>query len=148
MSVGHLTLLETFPIEDGHPSGEPAADPVVRLSVDEQKVRLRRSLSSKTGRTWLLEIEVAVDVPDPEQILVACQGFVADGSDGEALGVIEDVEVDEATGLASTFVLATGWFGRRRLRVPAEHVELVAPNERRVVLRAPASGFAALERQE
>lgn len=148
MSVGHLTLLEIFPIEDGHSQGEAAAGPVVRLSVDEQKVRLRRSLSSETGRTWVLEIQVAVDVPDPEEVLVACQSFVADGTDGEALGVIDDVEVDDATGLASTLILATGWFGRRRLRVPAEHVELIAPDERRVVLRAPASGFAALERQE
>jgi hypothetical protein len=149
MSAINLTLLESFPIHDEASTSAAPAGPIIRVAACEQTVRLRRDIHADVGgRRWLLELEVAVQVPDPEQTLVGCHGFLVDTLDGEALGVVDDVELEAAAegARASALLVASGWFGRRRLRVQAEQVEMVAPDERRLVVRKPAGGFR-LERQ-
>ena len=143
MSAINLTLLETFPIHDDASSSASAADRIIRVAARPQTIRLRRDIpAAASGRRWLLELELAVQVPDPEQTLVDCQGFLVDTLDGEPLGVVDDVEVEPpADGArASALLVASSSFGRR-LRVKADQVEMVAPDERRVVVRKPTRGF-------
>ncbi|HYZ91452.1 MAG TPA: hypothetical protein VFA34_03550 [Actinomycetota bacterium] len=148
MSAVDLTLLESFAIEEGNSPVKATADRTVRITVRPQTVRLRRDLSaSASGRRWLLELDVAVRVPDPERMLVACQGFLVDTVDGEALGVVDEVEIGDDGQFALALIVASGWFGRRRFRVHAEQIEVLAPDERRLLVRKPAAGFVSLERR-
>jgi hypothetical protein len=76
-----------------------------------------------------------VDVPwvDPERVLVECEGFLVDGSDGREIGVVDRVEPSERGGAAALLV-AGGLFGGRQLRVEADGVETVLPEERRLIV--------------
>jgi hypothetical protein len=49
--------------------------------------------------------------------------------------VVEAIET-VPDGAVSALVVAGGWFGRRRLRVPVEAIETILPAERRIVARA------------
>lgn len=143
MSVLDLTFFETLPLPDeGH-----GGDPIVRVEPTRHTVRLRRQVpDSPGGRRWVLELEIAVRVPDPEQMLADCAGFYVDGVDGREVGVVEDVEAAGPQGLVSAFVVACDWFGRRRVRVEADQIEVVIPAERRLIVRERPSGFAVLDR--
>jgi hypothetical protein len=130
-----MILHETFPLALAQPSAPSGEPPSVRLSARPRVLRLRRELPSSTGeRTWLLEVEVEVPVMDPEQVLAECEDFLVDGTDGRQIGVVDRVERSGAAGGASALVVSAGWFGRRRLRVEAQAVEALVPEERRVIV--------------
>jgi hypothetical protein len=98
-------------------------------------VRLRRELTPSTSdRAWLLEVEVEVPVIDPERVLAECEAFLVDGRDGRQIGVVDRVERAGTAGRASALLIAAGWFGRRRLRVEAQAVEALVPEERRLIV--------------
>jgi hypothetical protein len=98
-------------------------------------LRLRRALPSSAGeRVWLLELEVEVPAIDPERLLAECEGFLVDGRDGRNIGVVEGVETSVVTGEAVALLVSAGWFGRRRLRVVAQAVEALEPEERRLIV--------------
>jgi hypothetical protein len=107
----------------------------MRLSARPRALRLRRELpSSASGRAWLLEVEVEVPAIDPERVLAECEDFVVDGRDGRQIGVIDRVERSEAAGGALALLVSAGWFGRRRLRVDAQAIEVLMPEERRMIV--------------
>jgi hypothetical protein len=96
---------------------------------------VRQRLPSRGGRpTWLLEVDFAVPAVDPERLLAECTGFLVDDTAGGALGVVDDVETND-TGLVTALVVAAGWFGRRKLRVPVDAVDSLVWHERRVIVR-------------
>jgi hypothetical protein len=69
-----------------------------------------------------------------------CHGFLADSLAGDHVGVVEEVETDPQTGDTSTLIVGCGWFGRRRLVIPVDDVDIVLPSDRRLFLsRAPAA---------
>jgi MYXO-CTERM domain-containing protein len=80
-------------------------------------------------------LEIDVTVPDPEEILAACEGFLVDASNGRDIGVVEEVETGP-DGAAVSLLVAGGWFGRRRRRIPVDAIEAIDPDGRRVVVRA------------
>jgi hypothetical protein len=77
--------------------------------------------------------------------LAHCHGFLVDTLAGEEVGVVDDVETDASTGLATALDVSAGWFGRHRLTVPVAHVRRILPGERRIYIegrpeRAEGSG--------
>lgn len=107
----------------------------MRLSARPRVLQLRRELPpSPSGRTWLLEVEVEVPAIDPERLLAECEGFLVDGSDGRQIGVVDGVERSGTAGAASALLVSAGWFGRRRLRIDAQAIEALVPEERRVIV--------------
>jgi hypothetical protein len=74
---------------------------------------------------------------DPDALLLQSHGFLVDAIPDERVGVVDDVLVDE-DGHARALVVASGWFGRRRLVVPVEDVAEICPRERRLRLRRAA----------
>jgi hypothetical protein len=106
--------------------------------------RVRQPLPSRGERpAWLLEVDLAAAAVDPERLLAECAGFLVDDTAGRALGVVEGVEMD-GRGIVSALVVASGWFGRRTLRVPVDAIDSLLPRERRVVVRE--SGVRLAER--
>jgi hypothetical protein len=79
---------------------------------------------------------------DPEALLLQSHGFLVDAIPDEPVGVVDDVLVDE-NGRPRALVVSSGWFGRRRLVVPAEDVAEICPRDRRLRLRRAASAFDA-----
>jgi hypothetical protein len=80
-------------------------------------------------------LEVEVPAIDPENILAECEDFLVDGRDGREIGVVDRVEQSAtAGGIPSALLVAAGWFGRRMLRVDIEAVEVVLPDERRLIV--------------
>jgi sporulation protein YlmC with PRC-barrel domain len=143
MSVLHLTLFEPLPLPDEDRGG----DPIVRVEATRHVVRLRRHIpDSPGGRRWVLELEIVVRVPDPEQTLADCAGFHVDEVDGREVGVVEDVEAAGPQRLVSALVVGSNWFGRRRVLVEADQIEVVIPAQRRLIVREPPSGFTGLDR--
>ena len=130
-----MVLYETLPlalVQANAPGGE---GPIVRLSARPRVLRVRRELTVPASeRAWLLEIEVEVPAIDPEQVLAECEAFLVDGRDGRQIGVVDRVERAGTAGRASALLIAAGWFGRRRLRVEAQAVEALVPEERRVIV--------------
>ena len=109
--------------------------PTVRLTAEPRTVRLRRVLPTEPSRReWLLEVEVEVPAVDPEQELLVSEGFLVDGSNGRAIGVVEQVEALGDPPAVASLILRAGWFGRRRLRVGADAVEALIPGERRLII--------------
>jgi hypothetical protein len=107
----------------------------VRLSALPRVLRLRRELTvAASDRAWLLEVEVEVPAIDPERILAECEDFLVDDRDGSQIGVVDRVERAGPAGGASALLISAGWFGRRRLRVEAQAVEALVPEERRVIV--------------
>jgi hypothetical protein len=109
--------------------------PSVRRSAQPRRLRLRRSLPSSAGeRQWFLELEVELPQLDPEWLLSECEEFLVDGRDGRQIGVVERVESSRATGRAEALLVSGGWLGRRRVRVDADAVEELIPDERRLIV--------------
>jgi hypothetical protein len=97
-------------------------------------VLFRRDLPARGGgRRWFLELEVEVPETDPEQLVARCEDYHVDGSDGSRIGVVERVE-SGAAGAASALVVSAGWFGRRRLRVDADAIVALVPDDRLVIV--------------
>ena len=130
-----MVLHETLPLALAQATAPEGEGPVVRLSARPRVLRLRRELTLPTGdRGWLLEVEVEVPAIDPEQVLAECEAYLVDGRDGRQIGVVDRVERAGRAGRASALLIAAGWFGRRRLRVEAEAVGALVPEERRVIV--------------
>ena len=128
-----LSVILPLPLDE--PGERAPRGAAVRLRARPQAIRIRRRLpEAGDRRNWVLEVEVDVAVPDPEELLLASPDFLVDTADGE-LGVVEEVEVASGGGVAALLV-AGGRFGRRRIRVPVEDVETILPAERRIVVRA------------
>jgi hypothetical protein len=130
-----MVLYETLPLALAQATAPGSEGPIVRLSARPRLLRLRRELTvTASERAWLLEVEVEVPAIDPERVLAECEAFLVDGSDGRQIGVVDRVERAGAAGCASALLISAGWFGRRRLRVEAQAVEALVPEERRVIV--------------
>jgi hypothetical protein len=130
-----MVLYETLPLALAQATAPGSEGPIVRLSARPRLLRLRRELTvTASERAWLLEVEVEVPAIDPERVLAECEAFLVDGSDGRQIGVVDRVERAGAAGCASALLSSAGWFGRRRLRVEAQAVEALVPEERRVIV--------------
>ncbi len=130
-----MVLHETLSLALPQPTAASSEGPIVRLSARPRALRLRREVpSSASGRAWLLEVEVDVPAIDPERVLAESEDFLVDGRDGRNIGVVDRVEHSGPTGAASALLVSAGWFGRRRLRVDAEAIEVLVPEERRVIV--------------
>jgi hypothetical protein len=105
--------------------------PSLRMKTSPHTLRIRPS----GARTWLLDLEIDVPVPDPEQLLADSEDFHVDGTDGRELGVVERVEIG-ADGVVSALIVSQGWLGRRRIRIETEAIEAILPAQRRIVVRA------------
>ena len=79
---------------------------------------------------------------DPEGLLLKSHGFLVDEIPDHPVGVVDDVLVDEH-GHPEALVVASGWFGRRRLRVPIVDVAEICAGDRRLRLRRSATSRAA-----
>lgn len=110
------------------------AGPSLLLSAVPRTLRLRRVLPRESGRDWLLDVEVEVPAFDPEQLLLKSEGYLVDGANGSAIGVVEQVEAAGDPPVAATLLLSAGWFGRRRLRIDVGAVEALLPDERRLIV--------------
>jgi hypothetical protein len=111
--------------------------PRVLLSVRPSAVRVRRDFPpAPSGRTWVLELDVEMPPVDPERLLTECEDFLVDDREGRPVGVVDSVEREGPGGSASALLLSAGWFGRRRLRVEADAIDLLVPEEGRVVVDA------------
>jgi sporulation protein YlmC with PRC-barrel domain len=90
-------------------------------------------------RPWLStasnDSEVGLVAVDTETLLSDAEGFLVDGPDGEPIGVVDEIELDEARATVSGLVVAAGWFGRRHFRVAVDAIEAVFPDERRIIVR-------------
>ena len=130
-----MVLYETLPLAFAQATAPGGEGPIVRLSARPRVLRLRRELSvAASDRAWLLEVEVEVPAIDPERVLAECEAFLVDGRDGRQIGVVDRVERAGRAGRASALLISAGWFGRRRLRVEAQAVEALVPEERRVIV--------------
>jgi hypothetical protein len=130
-----MVLFETLPLALAQATAPGGEGPVVRLSARPRVLRLRRELTvAASDRAWLLEVEVEVPAIDPERVLAECEAFLVDGRDGRQIGVVDRVERAGAAGRASALLISADWFGRRRLRVEAQAVEALVPEERRVIV--------------
>ena len=130
-----MVLHETLPLALAEATAPEREGPVLRLSAGPRVLRLRRELTvAASDRAWLLEVEVEVPAIDPERVLAECEAFVVDGRDGRQIGVVDRVERAGRAGRASALLIAAGWFGRRTLRVEAQAVEALVPEERRLIV--------------
>lgn len=130
-----MILHETLPLAIALPTAHLSGRPAVRLSAQPRVVRFRRELpQAASGRGWLLELDVEVPAIDPERLLAECEDFLVDGNDGRQIGVVDRVERSGAEGFASALLVSAGWFGRRRLRVEAQAIEALVPEERRLIV--------------
>ena len=131
-----VVLIETLVLPLADAPGDPDRDPGIRAKPLYHELRFRRRLSdSPSPRSWWLDVAVFVRLDDPEQLLRECEGFLVDSTDNRPVGVVDAVETDDETGYTSALEVAAGWFGRRRIRIPAEAIELVVPAYERIVVR-------------
>jgi hypothetical protein len=138
----NLVLVETvlLPLVDS--TADANRGPSLRVEPLQRELRIRRQFSpSPSGRTWWLDVAVTVPLLDPEQVLRECEDFVVDSIDEVPLGIVDAVERDEETGFVSALRVAAGWFGRHRISVAAEAIELIVPAAQRIVVRVPPGGF-------
>jgi hypothetical protein len=77
------------------------------------------------------------DIDGIERSLHEAHGFLVDKEDGTALGVVDDVALDES-GRVARIDVCGGWFGRRRLTFDLGEVVSVSPAARRVVVSRAA----------
>jgi hypothetical protein len=121
----------------------PAPGPTVLLAVPPRTIRIRRRRrASDRGRAWVVDVEVDLPEQDPEQLLAGCEGYLVDTTEGQALGVVDEVELRGPEGSASALIVVHDWLGRHRLRVDCDAVEVLLPTEQRVIV--DASGVAPL----
>jgi hypothetical protein len=143
-----VVFLETLllPLADSPPAANRG--PSIGAEPLYQQLRFRRRLAeSPNTRTWWLDVQVFVRIDDPEQLLHECQGFLVDSTDNSPVGIVDAVETDEETGYVSALEVAAGWFGRRRIRIPAEAIELVVPAYDRIVVRVHPEDAPEAEQQ-
>jgi hypothetical protein len=135
----------SLPLQDS--AMEPSTQgPGIRAEPLPLELRLRRRHSeSPSGRTWWLDVVVRVSVPDPEEVLRDCEYFLVDSTDGQPIGVVDRVELDERTGFVAAIEVAEGPFGGRAVRVDAKEIELLIPATERIVVRVPPEGFPSLD---
>ena len=76
-----------------------------------------------------------IDVPliDPAYWLDHCHGFLVD-SPGGSVGVVDDVITAGDSDRAEGLVIATGWFGRRRITIGVNDVREIDPRGRRLAI--------------
>jgi hypothetical protein len=109
--------------------------------------RVRQRLPCLGGRpTWLVEIDSAIPAVGPERLLAECAGFLVDDTEGRALGVVDGVQTNDK-GLVTALLVAAGWFGRRKLRVPVDAIDSLVPQERRVIVREAVPPESRASRQ-
>jgi hypothetical protein len=133
-----MIVRETIPLPLAPPHGHAIDGPSRQGRVTLGSVLVRPTPSSiSAGRAWCLELELVLPDLDPERILLECEGYLVDGSAGEQIGVVDSVERDSAHGLVSALHVASGWLGRRRVRIEAETIQELVPAERRIVVRQP-----------
>jgi PRC-barrel domain len=124
----------TLPLPLAVPGEQARATRRLQITAAHSKLRIRRRLSAKGSRPWLLEIEIDVTIPDPEAVLASSEGFLVDGTDGGEIGVVEEVQT-APDGTVTAIVVAGGWFGRHRARIPVEAIDAITPADRRIVVR-------------
>jgi hypothetical protein len=130
-----VVLSVTLPLPLEEPGEQENHGPKLATSATVQTVQIRRRLPADAGeRRWLLQFDVEVSVPDPEELLAHSEGFLVDGTDGRQIGVVESVGTGD-DGHVSAIVVARGWFGRRRAHIPVEAIDAILPAQRRIVLR-------------
>ncbi|HEU0305280.1 MAG TPA: PRC-barrel domain-containing protein [Gaiellaceae bacterium] len=76
--------------------------------------------------------------PELEYWLANCEGFLVDTESNEEVGVVDEVEMDPDSGRAVTLLVSCGWFGHRRLRVPARDVVAISPGARALIVKTAA----------
>jgi sporulation protein YlmC with PRC-barrel domain len=88
---------------------------------------------------WLIEVDIDLRGAnlDPEYWLSNCHGFLVDSELGREIGVVDDVELEPASGRAVALVVASGWFGRRLRTIPVSDVQRIVPSEERLIVRDP-----------
>lgn len=91
-------------------------------------------LPAEDWRAWLPEIGVDVTIPDPETVLTTSEGFLVDDVDGGEVGVVEEVET-APDGTVIALVVVSGWFGRRRARIPVDAIDAITLADRRIIVR-------------
>lgn len=124
-----VSLRLPLPLE---PSNSRSGDgPSLRMTATPQTLRVRPAAE----RTWHLDLEIDVAVPDPEQLLADSEDFQVEGTDGRELGVVERAEIG-ADGVVSALLVSQGWLGRRRVRIETEAIEAILPAQRLIVVRA------------
>ena len=133
-NLPEVVFTVVLPLPLPKPDEQPGDAPLLRIDAAHRKLRIRRHLSAKDSRPWLLEIEVGVTVPDPEAVLASSAGFLVDSADGADIGVVDEVET-APDGTVTALVVAGGWFGRRRARIPVEAIDAITPAARRIVVR-------------
>lgn len=115
----------------------PACDlkrrPRLSLAADQRRLRIHRRLSQES-RPWLLEIEVEMTIPDPDAVLSSSEGFLVDRADGGEIGVVDGIET-APDGTVQALLVAGGWFGRHRARIPVEAIAEITPAGRRIIVR-------------
>lgn len=121
----------TLPLPLELPAAPVMAGPAVRMPVVTRAARARRV---NRKRTWVLDIEIEVPELEPERLLGECEEYLVDLLHGSELGVVVEVETDDA-GDVSGLLVEGGWFGRRRFRVEADAIEVLLPADRRLVVR-------------
>jgi sporulation protein YlmC with PRC-barrel domain len=72
---------------------------------------------------------------DLEYWLANCHDFLVDSEEGEEIGVVDDVELEQDSGHPIALIVACGWFGRKVSPIPVENVRAIIPDEKRVVVR-------------
>jgi hypothetical protein len=93
------------------------------------RLRLRRE---RHGDRWKAVLTVhPLEGLDPDDLLAHAHDFSIEDRDGP-VGIVEDVRLD------GTIVVASGWFGRRRLTLGFDDVEEIVPSERLLILRPGA----------
>jgi hypothetical protein len=76
-----------------------------------------------------------VDRLTAEAFLRSTHGFLVDTVGGGEVGVVDDVLIDEETGLVQALAVVGGWFGRRKTLVDVNEVEELFPALRRLTIR-------------
>jgi hypothetical protein len=126
----------TLPLPLGEPAAHLTAGRAVRMVVAPRRFgarRLRRA--EEGGRAWVLDVEIEMPEPDPEQLLAESEGYLVDSVGGRELGVVKEVQTHRRGGPVTALLVAGGWFGRRRFRVDADAVDALLPADRRIVVR-------------
>jgi hypothetical protein len=130
----------SLPLPLEPPSADAGDRPTLPMTASPRTIRIRRAAPSSGERSWLLDLEIDVPVPDPEQVLADAEGFLVDETGGRELGVVDRVEVG-ADGVVSALIVSRGWFGRRRGRGGGEGGAGVGAGGRRGRAgRPPAAG--------
>jgi hypothetical protein len=115
-----------------HLSADGELDP---FPITRRPVEARPAGTADPARSWAVSVELDFDPTAlGEYWLSRCHGFLVETPTGDAIGVVDDVHVDQPSGQAISVAVAAGWFGRRRFSVPADNVRVILPHERRLLI--------------